>query len=187
MLIAKMMLSFAERDDIMKKALVVVDMQNDFVDGVLGTAEAVAIIPAIKEKIAVSRNNNCDIVFTRDTHCDNYLETQEGRKLPVKHCIKDTQGWQICPELRNVMSESDIVVDKPVFGSVKLGELLSGYDEVELCGVCTDICVIANAAVIRAFSPETEISVDSACVAGVTKHSNNVALEAMRALQISIK
>jgi len=171
----------------MKKALVIVDMQNDFVDGVLGTIEAVEIIPSIKEKVLSCRKNGYDIVFTRDTHQENYLDTQEGKKLPVEHCIENTYGWHICPELSSVMCKDDIIVNKPVFGSMELGAMLKGYDLVELCGVCTDICVISNAVIIRACSPETEIVVDKKCVAGVTKHSNDMALETMKSLQITVE
>lgn len=170
----------------MKKALVVVDMQNDFVDGVLGTKEAVAIIPAIKDKITKLRSDGYEIIFTRDTHPENYLETQEGEKLPVPHCIKNTNGWEICPQLKELIEESDVIINKETFGSTQLGELLEGYDIVELCGVCTDICVVSNAILVKAYSPETEIYIDEKCVAGVTPESNDRALEAMKVLQINI-
>ena len=172
----------------MQKILVVVDMQNDFIDGSLGTKEAVEIVPSVKEKI---ENFNGRVIFTRDTHFDNYLETQEGTFLPVKHCIKDTVGWQIRPELDALrVSEA---VDKPTFGSVMLGKELVEENEKEpiesvtLIGLCTDICVISNALLIKAFLPEVPIIVDAKCCAGVTPDSHKNALNAMKACQIKIE
>lgn len=171
----------------MQKILVVVDMQNDFIDGALGTKEAVEIVPKVKEKI---ENFDGKIIFTRDTHFENYLETQEGRNLPVKHCIKNTEGWQICSSLQPFCKE---VIDKPTFGSQKLGEILKESDEKEkiekimLVGLCTDICVISNAMVIKAFLPETPIAVDAACCAGVSPESHKRAIEAMKVCQIEIE
>ncbi len=170
----------------MKKALVVVDMQNDFVDGALGTKEAVAIIPAIKDKINKLRKDGYEIVFTRDTHNEDYLNTQEGKNLPVAHCIKGTKGWEICDGLKDLVEKDDLIINKPTFGSTYLGEYLEGYDTVELCGVCTDICVISNATIIKAYSPETNIVIDRTCVAGVTPESSDRALEAMKVLQMNI-
>lgn len=172
----------------MQKILVVVDMQNDFIDGSLGTKEAVEIVPSVKEKI---ENFDGKVIFTRDTHFDNYLETQEGTLLPVKHCIKDTNGWQIRPELDALrVSEA---VDKPTFGSVMLGKKLVEENEKEtiesvtLIGLCTDICVISNALLIKAFLPEIPIIVDAKCCAGVTPDSHKNALNAMKACQIKIE
>ncbi len=169
--------------------LIVVDMQNDFIDGALGTAEAVAILPAVKSKI---ENFEGRVLFTRDTHETDYLETQEGRNLPVEHCIKGTDGWQIAPALEALRKEE--AVDKPTFGSVALGQLLKAYDTYEekigsvtLIGLCTDICVISNAMIIKAFLPETPVIVDAACCAGVTPESHENALKAMSVCQIKIE
>ena len=169
------------------KFLIVVDMQNDFIDGALGTKEAVAILPAVKEKI---RSFDGRVLFTRDTHEADYLETQEGRNLPVEHCIKDTDGWQIHPELDALRKETPI--DKPSFGSVGLAQLLKAYDtyeekieEITLIGLCTDICVISNAMIIKAYLPETPIFVDAKCCAGVTPESHERALDAMAVCQIT--
>ena len=171
------------------KFLIVVDMQNDFIDGALGTKEAVAILPAVKAKI---EGFDGRVIFTRDTHEEDYLTTQEGNKLPVMHCIKDTDGWQIHPGLESLRKEEP--VDKPSFGSIALGQLLKTYDTYEekiesitLIGLCTDICVISNAMIIKAFLPETPIIVDSACCAGVTPESHQNALNAMSICQIEIQ
>ncbi len=171
------------------KFLIVVDMQNDFIDGALGTKEAVAILPAVKAKI---EGFDGRVIFTRDTHEEDYLTTQEGNNLPVMHCIKDTDGWQIHPELEALRKEEPI--DKPSFGSVALAQLLKAYDAYEekiesitLIGLCTDICVISNAMIIKAFLPETPIIVDSACCAGVTPESHQNALNAMSICQIEIQ
>ncbi len=168
--------------------LIVIDMQNDFIDGVLGTKEAVAILPAVKERI---KNFNGRVLFTRDTHESDYLSTQEGQNLPVEHCMRDTHGWQINAELDALRKEEPI--DKPVFGSVALGQLLKAYDTYEeniesitLVGVCTDICVISNAMLIKSFLPETPIFVDAACCAGVTPESHERALDAMAVCQIKV-
>lgn len=168
--------------------LIVVDMQNDFIDGALGTKEAVAILPAVKEKI---KNYDGRVLFTRDTHEADYLTTQEGKNLPVEHCIKGSHGWQIHPELEELRREE--AIDKPAFGSVGLGQILKAYDTYEekiesitLIGLCTDICVISNAMIIKAFLPETPIAVDAACCAGVTPESHERALNAMAVCQIKI-
>ncbi len=174
----------------MKKAediLIVVDMQNDFIDGALGTAEAVAIVPKVAEKIKSFEGR---VIFTRDTHGENYLETQEGSNLPVKHCIAGTEGWQIRAELDALRKEKP--VDKPTFGSVELGRMLTEYSRkkkigsITLIGLCTDICVISNAMLIKAALPEVKIIVDSACCAGVTPASHAQALEAMKVCQIEV-
>ena len=170
------------------KFLIVVDMQNDFIDGALGTKEAVAILPAVKAKI---ENFDGTVLFTRDTHEADYLSTQEGKNLPVEHCIRDTDGWQIHPGLDALRKEE--AIDKPSFGSVALAQLLKTYDtyeekieEITLIGLCTDICVISNAMIIKAYLPETPITVDSACCAGVTPESHRRALDAMAVCQIKI-
>lgn len=170
------------------KVLVVVDMQNDFIDGALGTKEAVAIVPNVKRKI---KEFDGEVIFTRDTHQENYMETQEGRNLPVKHCIEGTDGWEISDELKPLVKSEPI--NKPTFGSDELGRMLSEINEkeaiesIELIGLCTDICVISNAMVIKAFLPEVPISVDSACCAGVSVESHLRALEAMKVCQIEVK
>ena len=171
----------------MQKVLVVVDMQNDFIDGALGTKEAVAIVPGVKEKI---ENFDGVVLFTRDTHETYYLDTQEGKKLPVPHCIRDTEGWQIRSELDALRKTEPI--DKETFGSTDLaGELVALNEDEEigsitLVGLCTDICVISNALLIKASLPEVPICVDATCCAGVTPESHENALKAMEACQIRI-
>ena len=171
----------------MKKILIVVDMQNDFIDGALGTKEAVAIVPKVEEKI---RNFDGEVFFTRDTHETYYLETQKGKNLPVKHCIRDTEGWQIRKELDALRKTEPI--DKETFGSTDLvGELVTlnedqGIGSITLVGLCTDICVISNALLIKASLPEVPICVDATCCAGVTPESHENALKAMEACQIRI-
>ena len=166
------------------KYLIVVDMQVDFITGSLGSDLATAIVPAVVEKV---KGFDGRVVFTRDTHLEDYMETQEGRNLPVPHCIKNSKGWQICDELKPY---AETVVDKITFGSVDLPEVLRGFGEpiekIELCGLCTDICVISNAMVLKAAFPEVPIAVDSMCSAGVSVESHNTALNAMRAVQIEI-
>lgn len=168
--------------------LIVIDMQNDFIDGALGTPEAQKILPQVVERV---QGFDGRIIFTRDTHEEDYLHTQEGRKLPVPHCIRGTHGWQIHEQLRPHCTEPP--VDKGTFGSAALGEMLLRWDQeerigsVELVGLCTDICVISNAMILKAFLPETEIRVDSSCCAGVTPESHERALAAMEACQITIR
>ncbi len=169
------------------RILVVVDMQNDFIDGALGTGEALAIVPEVRKKIAGFEGK---VIFTRDTHDEDYMDTQEGRNLPVPHCIKDTHGWQIRDELEELMVADP--VDKPSFGSLELPEridALSDGEEIEeivLIGLCTDICVISNAMIIKAAFPEVPVTVDSRCCAGVTPESHENALKAMSACQIRV-
>ncbi len=171
----------------MQDILIVVDMQNDFIDGALGTKEAVAIVPRVKEKIA---SFNGPVIFTRDTHPKNYMETQEGKNLPVLHCIKGTEGWQIRPELDRLRKTEP--VDKPGFGSVELGQMLLDMNEKEpiasvtLIGLCTDVCVISNALIIKAFLPEVPVRVDAACCAGISPESHDNALSAMAMCQVEI-
>ncbi|MGN0368384.1 MAG: cysteine hydrolase family protein [Wujia sp.] len=173
------------------KVLVVVDMQKDFVDGALGTKEAVAIVPKVEEKIRQAKEQGDLVIFTRDTHFENYLQTQEGSFLPVEHCIKDTEGWQIVPQLQELAGDADMI-DKPTFGSVSLGQMLfeksqeDAIESITLIGLCTDICVISNAMVIKANLPEVPMFVDAACCAGVTPKSHERALEAMKMCQIQI-
>ena len=165
------------------KTLVVVDMQNDFIDGSLGTNEAQSIVPNVARKIEEYRVKGDQIIFTRDTHQKNYLETQEGKKLPVEHCIEGTDGWQITDEL--TVKEEDLVINKVTFGYTWDKNIIKGT-EIELIGLCTDICVISNALVLKAVFPETPISVDASCCAGVTPKSHENALEAMKMCQIEI-
>lgn len=171
----------------MQDILVVVDMQNDFIDGALGTKEAVAIVPKVEEKI---RNFNGTVFFTRDTHENWYLETQEGKKLPVPHCIRDTEGWQIRREL-DILRKTE-PVDKETFGSTDLADDLVAMnidDEIKsitFVGLCTDICVISNALLVKAALPEVPIIVDAACCAGVTPESHENALKAMEMCQVEV-
>ena len=171
----------------MKDVLIVVDMQNDFIDGALGTTEAVSIVPKVVEKV---KSFPGTVIFTRDTHTENYLSTQEARKLPVAHCVKGTPGWQIRAELE-ALRKTD-AVDKPGFGSTALTHMLASMDRAEglssvtLVGLCTDICVISNAMLIKAALPEVPVIVDAACCAGVTPASHKNALEAMKMCQIDI-
>ena len=168
--------------------LVVVDMQNDFIDGALGTPEAVAIVPKVMVKMM---NFDGLVLATRDTHGEDYLERQEGKKLPVVHCIKGTHGWEIKDEIQQLLISQPI--DKPTFGSEALGKVLKDLnndvepiDSITLVGLCTDICVISNAMRLKAFLPEVPIMVDASCCAGVTPESHERALEAMKACQIEI-
>ena len=173
----------------MKQFLVVVDMQKDFVDGALGTAEAQAIVPAVAEKI---RGFDGEIIVTYDTHEDDYMTTREGRFLPVPHCIRDTDGWQLNDAVAEALADrAYTVVEKPTFGAVTLPEVveqLAGDEDftVELIGLCTDICVVSNAMLLKATFPEADMTVDAACCAGVTPQSHNNALQAMQVCQIKV-
>ena len=172
----------------MRKILVVIDMQNDFIDAALGTPEAAAIVEAVKDKI--SSYPAGDVIATMDTHGENYMETQEGRNLPVVHCVRGTDGWQIRPEISELLKDAKIY-EKPTFGSTALAEdlrALAQTDEIELelVGLCTDICVVSNALLLKAFMPEVPISVDAACCAGVTPEKHLAALETMRSCQIRV-
>ena len=172
----------------MKKILVVIDMQNDFINGALGTAEAVGIVDKVVKKI---RNYPADCIYaTRDTHGEDYLETSEGRYLPVKHCIKGTMGWEIRKEVAQTMPQA-LVIDKPTFGSEELVQRLleesKGEEiEIELVGLCTDICVVTNALLLKTKLPETKIKVDAACCAGVTPESHEAALLTMKMCQVEV-
>ena len=166
------------------KILVVVDMQNDFIDGALGTPEAVAIVPYVKELI---KSFDGKVFFTRDTHFENYMQTQEGKKLPVPHCIKDTKGWEIRAELNELRKTE--AIDKLTFGSKELVNLLKDENDIEsitFVGICTDICVISNAMVVKAYYPEIPLTVDAKGCAGVTPESHKNALEAMKMCQIDV-
>ena len=149
------------------KILLVIDMQKDFIDGALGTGEAVKILDPVKEKIRKAKAQGTDIVFTKDTHYKDYLMTQEGRKLPVPHCVKGTEGWELDRGLLELAQKA-------------------GYEEIELIGLCTDICVISNAMILKAALPEAVVRVDPSCCAGVTPESHRNALEAMKVCQIEV-
>ena len=169
---------------IMAKILVVVDMQNDFIDGALGTPEAVEIVPYVKELI---ENFDGKVYFTRDTHFENYMETQEGANLPVPHCVKNTDGWKIRSEL-DALRKTE-AIDKLTFGSKELVEVLASENDIEgvtFVGLCTDICVISNAMVVKAFYPEIPLTVDAKGCAGVTPESHKRALDAMKVCQIKV-
>ena len=167
--------------------LVVVDMQNDFIDGALGTEEAVNILPRVVKKI---KGFNGKVFFKRDTHDENYLLTQEGKKLNVVHCIKNTNGWQLNPQIQELVIEE--VFDKPTFGSIELCERLYELHKIDniktitIIGLCTDICVISNAMILKAFFPESEIIVDASCCAGVTPSTHKQALESMKMCHIDV-
>lgn len=174
-----------------RKYLVVVDMQKDFVNKALGTKEAEAILPAVVEKV---HNFNGEVIFTRDTHFEDYLSTSEGKLLPVEHCIKGTDGWQIVDELEEIRGANDCVTyDKITFGCKELAQDMlrinedEGIDSIELVGLCTDICVVSNALLLKAFLPEVEIKVDAACCAGVTPEKHTAALETMSSCQILVE
>ena len=168
------------------KILIVVDMQKDFIDGALGTAEAVAIVPNVIEKIKQYESSDNLVIYTKDTHLENYMDTREGRHLPVPHCIKGTAGHEIPDE---ILRGHDLIIEKPTFGSVELVHYLENieFDEVELIGLCTDICVVSNALLIKARFPEREVSVDSSCCAGVTPATHEAALTTMKMCQINIR
>lgn len=174
----------------MRRLLIVVDMQNDFISGSLGTKEAVNIVNKVIQKI---NNFEGDILFTRDTHFNNYLSTSEGKKLPVEHCIIDTKGWKIEDRINKIRLDKGCqTFDKHTFGSKDLAKyveklnLVEKVDEIHLVGLCTDICVISNALLLKAVVPETDIIVDADCCAGVNEESHNNALNAMKMCQISI-
>ena len=169
----------------MRKVLIVVDMQNDFITGALGSAEAQAIVPNVIEKV---KNFEGEILFTRDTHYkDNYFATLEGDKLPVLHCVENTYGWQIIEELNPYIKHSANIIDKFTFGYEDWNEAFDSIDlEFELCGVCTDICVISNALALRMFYPDAKITVDASCCAGVTPEKHAAALEVMKSCQIEV-
>lgn len=175
----------------MRKVLVVVDMQKDFVDGALGSNEAVAIVDNVVNKI---NEFDGEIIVTYDTHQDNYMETREGKYLPVPHCIKDTDGWRLNSKVLDAINlninKLKTSLEKPTFGSTELVEVLRGVDEkdteVTLIGLCTDICVVSNAMLLKANYPEMNIIVDASCCAGVTVESHNAALTTMKMCQIDV-
>ena len=181
----------------MEKILLVVDMQNDFVTGSLGSERALEIVPRVRAKIKEYSKNGYKIIFTRDSHGDNYLETQEGKNLPVEHCIAGTDGWRIYGGLDDA-DENHFrftYVDKPSFGWPKWNETfervigggsVDDVGEIEICGLCTDICVVSNALILKAMFPEIKITVDAGCCAGVTEESHRAALQTMKMCQVNV-
>lgn len=174
----------------MNEVLIVVDMQNDFIDGSLGTKEAEAIVEHVVE--AIDRFEGC-VIATRDTHPESYLSSREGRFLPVEHCIKDSEGWQIRSEVEEALKKKDaLIIDKPTFGSEKLVQVLKEMDrkqpidQITLLGLCTDICVVSNALLVKAAFPELDIRVLKDCCAGVTPDSHEAALTTMKMCQIEV-
>lgn len=169
----------------MKKLLIVVDMQHDFIDGTLGSPQAVAIVPGVVEKIRNYVERGDEVIYTLDTHFENYMSTQEGKKLPVSHCEKGTGGWELHEDIASFPGKR---FEKSTFGSLECAAYAAEgkYASVELVGLCTDICVISNAMLLKAMLPETPVLVDAACCAGVTPESHQNALEAMKACQVDI-
>ena len=173
----------------MKKLLIVVDMQKDFVNGALGSAEAVAIVDNVVDKI---ENFDGDIIATYDTHFENYMETQEGKYLPVPHCIKDTDGWKLDEKVQAALDKKEYkTIEKLTFGSTELPEYIkANYEpeelEIELIGLCTDICVVSNALLMKANFLDSKVSVDASCCAGVTVDSHNAALTTMKMCQVNV-
>lgn len=175
----------------MKKILIVVDMQNDFITGSLGTKEAQKILPQVVKKIEAYQRKGEQIFYTRDTHSQDYLSTQEGQKLPVSHCIQATWGWELAAPIQELVAHDNVIVDKPTFGSVKLAEQIKTLSErelleLEIVGLCTDICVVSNALLIKAYCPELSITVDASCCAGVTPETHTSALTTLKMCQISV-
>jgi len=174
-----------------RKLLVVVDMQKDFIDGALGSKEAILIVDNCEAKIRSAMQNGDMVIFTRDTHGVDYMQTEEGANLPVPHCIKDSEGWMICSKLRE-LSDISRIFDKVTFGSVLLGEEAKKLCEeenlssIELIGLCTDICVISNALLLKAFCPDVPVYVDASCCAGVSPQSHDTALAAMETCHIHV-
>ena len=173
----------------MNPLLIVIDMQNDFISQALGTKEAQAIVPAVKEKILSWEG---PVIYTRDTHQENYMDTAEGKKLPVPHCIQGSIGWELDEQISECVKPEDKVFDKPSFGSVQLAEYVTNLTREQkissgtLVGLCTDICVISNALLLKAFVPELPLAVDASCCAGVTPESHENALRSMAMCQIDI-
>ena len=168
--------------------LIVVDMQNDFINGSLGTKEAQAIVPAVKARILEAMEDRWQVIFTKDTHSIDYLKTQEGKNLPIKHCLRGSDGWQLHPELQD-LSIGSSVFEKGSFGSLELAEYVSSLnpDAIEVIGLCTDICVVSNALLIKAYLPEIQVKVIASCCAGVTPASHEAALTTMQMCQIKIE
>lgn len=176
----------------MRRILIVVDMQNDFVTGALGSEDAQKILPGVRAKIDAYHKEDAEVIFTRDTHGEDYMQTNEGKHLPVPHCIKGTDGWQICAELTDGITSEYKTVDKPTFGflgwkDVLASETADGSDlDIEMIGVCTDICVVSNALILKALYPEATVRVDAGCCAGVTPEAHAAALATMRSCQVDV-
>lgn len=170
------------------KALVVVDYQIDFVNGALGFEGAELLEDIIIDKIEKCRSEGGKVIFTLDTHSENYLETAEGKKLPVVHCVDGTEGHELFGQLPEYVLKDDIVIKKPSFGSLELAAILkaNNYDEVELCGLVTDICVVSNAIIAKAALPESKIVVDSSACASFDKSAHEAALKVMKSVQIDV-
>lgn len=168
----------------MREKLIVVDMQCDFIDGALGTKEAQDIVANVAKKIEEYQQAGKQIIFTRDTHPVNYLDTYEGKHLPIPHCIDNTAGWQISDKLNANSVENAFLIDKPTFGWLGWNDF--SFESVEICGLCTDICVISNVLIIRAMYPEIDITVDASCCAGSTPEKHKAALEVMKSCQIEV-
>lgn len=175
-----------------KKYLIVVDMQKDFIDGSLGTPEAQAIVPAAAERIRALKAAGYAVIATLDTHGENYLDTPEGKKLPVRHCIRGAEGWQLNGAIRDALGKDCRLLEKPTFGSVRLPEIIARETEaddqltIELLGLCTDICVVSNTLLLKAHFPDAVIRVNAACCAGVTPQKHQAALETMQSCQIDV-
>lgn len=175
------------------KLLVVIDMQKDFIDGVLGNNETAAVAAPVAEKIKAYKAENPDVpvIYTMDTHYENYMDTLEGKNLPVPHCIENTEGWQLDKQVAEVIGEDAVMVKKLTFGAIDLPDIIKEKfgtpDSIELIGVCTDICVISNAMLLKAAFPNVPIAVDAKCCAGVAVESHNNALSAMKVCQIEVK
>ncbi|MGP1440930.1 MAG: cysteine hydrolase family protein [Treponema sp.] len=180
----------------MKRILIVVDMQNDFIQGSLGSVDALSIVENVVQKIKSYNERNDLVVATLDTHTDEYLNTLEGKKLPVPHCIKGTEGHSLDKRIKDCLNTNAICVEKETFGSLKLKDIIEDYLkkdgidvkdlEIELIGLCTDICVVSNAILLRAMFPNTKISVSSVCCAGTSKERHNASLEVMKSCQIDV-
>ena len=172
------------------KLLVVVDMQNDFITGALANEQAQKIIPNVVEKIKNYKDNDYEIVFTKDTHSKNYMLTEEGKNLPVPHCIENTPGWELESEILNVKPEHSLVLNKNTFGSNLFYDLIKSngddYESIEFVGVCTDICVISNAVLAKTASPNVHLILDASCCAGVSKEQHDAAIQTMKSLQVEI-
>lgn len=175
-----------------KNVLIVVDMQNDFVDGALGSMTAVSIVPNVVNKIKSYAKEDDIIIVTRDTHNKDYLFTEEGKNLPVEHCIEGTGGHELNKNVLDSLNEDAIIIDKPTFGALELGaklrqlSILYDIENIELVGLCTDICVISNAVIAKSALPNAHIKVDASCCSGVTPESHNRALDSMQTLQVEI-
>ena len=163
--------------------LIVIDMQNDFVTGVLGSEEAVEILPNVKQRIETHIKNGNRVIFTRDTHGDNYLDTNEGKHLPVPHCIKNTHGWEIVKGIDHPECEH---IDKPTFGYKDWESVIKDCNQIEIIGVCTDICVICNALILKTYYPDVEITVNTHCCAGLTPERHKAAIEVLKSCQINV-